>query len=68
MSVQSLSHHSGSTLAPRPVFDVLVERAARKMLAWANRRASKTVVSHERMSLLIANERTRSSGGSAIGR
>lgn len=52
----------------RPALDVLVERVARSLLAWSDRRVVRRQVSHERMALLRANERAASRGGSTFGR
>jgi hypothetical protein len=60
-----MSHHS---IAHRPAVDILVERAARGMLAWSERRANKNQVSHERMDLLRANECIAAHGGSDVAR
>jgi endonuclease III len=60
-----MSHH---TSAHRPAVDVLVERAARSMLAWSDRRANKNQISHERMDLIRANECVAVHGGSSVAR
>jgi len=60
-----MSHH---TSTHRPAVDILVERAARSMLAWSDRRAGKNQVSHERMELLRANECAAVRGGSDVAR
>lgn len=71
MTTHVLSNHSSSTLRPssqahRPAVDLLVERAAKSMLAWSDRRAEKNLVSHERMALLRAN--AAEIGGSSVAR
>ena len=60
----SMSSHS----AHRPAVDILVERAARSMLAWSDRRANKNQFSHERMHLLRANVCAAARGGSDVAR
>jgi hypothetical protein len=61
------SHSSTTTLAHRPLLDVLVERLARRLLAWSDRRVVKHQLTHERVALLIALERGAHRGGSSIG-
>jgi hypothetical protein len=68
MTAQALSHHGGQTISHRPTVDLLVERAARNMLAWSERRAQKSQLSHERMDLLLDNERAAAPGGSSLAR
>lgn len=63
----TLTSH-GATIAHRPAVDILVERAARRMLAWSDRRADKHQVSHERMDLLRANQCAAAHGGSDVAR
>jgi hypothetical protein len=60
--------YDNSTAARRPAVDVAVERLAKSLLAWSARRAKKNELTHERMMLIIANERTAPHGGSQIGR
>ena len=69
-TMNTLSNHSSmsSHSAHRPAIDILVERAARSMLAWSDRRAGKNQVSHERMELLRANECAAAHGGSDVAR
>jgi hypothetical protein len=52
----------------RPAFDVLVERVARSLLAWSTRRSANRMLSHERMALLLSNDRTAPRGGSTFAR
>ena len=68
MTAQAFSHHSNSTIAHRSVVDILVERAARSMLAWSDRRAKKNQLGAERVSLLLDNQRQTTRGGSSLGR
>jgi hypothetical protein len=71
MTVHVLAHSSTSALARsasirRPALDLMVERVARGLLAWSDRRVARLQVSHERMQLLRANERTAARGGSTF--
>ena len=70
-TINTLTNHSAvthRTSARRPAVDILVERAARRMLAWSDRRASKNQLSHERMDLMRANECLAAQGGSSVAR
>ena len=55
-----------SVAAHRPAIDIVIERVALGMLAWSERRAEKSLISHERMCLLRANAALR--GGSGVAR
>jgi hypothetical protein len=71
MTVHVLAQRStgalvGTTNVRRPALDMMVERVARGLLAWSERRVARLQISHERMALLRANERTASSGGSTF--
>jgi hypothetical protein len=68
MTAGAFSHQSNTTIARRPASDVLVEKVALRLLAWSDRRAVKNQLSHERMALLIENQRSSSRGGSSLGR
>jgi hypothetical protein len=70
-TLTTLTNHSAMsshTIAHRPAVDILVERAARGMLAWSDRRANKNQLSHERMHLLRANLCAATHGGSDVAR
>jgi hypothetical protein len=64
----ALSRHAHSGAAHRPTFDILVERVARSMLAWSNRRATQNQVGADRVALLLENQRESTRGGSSLGR
>jgi hypothetical protein len=64
----ALSRPERSTAAHRPVFDIMVERAAKRMLAWSNRRAGQNQLGADRVALLLENQRQSSRGGSSLGR
>ncbi len=68
MTTQMISHQSHSTIARRPAIDIVIERVARGLLAWSDRRAQKSLFSHARMELLRANESGAPHGGSSIAR
>ncbi|MEJ1230129.1 MAG: hypothetical protein WDM88_05120 [Galbitalea sp.] len=68
MSISSISSRSRVTPVRRPMIDVAVERLARRLLRWSERRAALTQPPHERMTLIVHNERTRPAGGSTVGR
>ncbi len=72
MTAGTFSHQSNSTIAHRPTSDVLVEKVALRLLAWSDRRAAKraerNVLTHERMALLLENQRSATRGGSSLGR
>jgi hypothetical protein len=65
---QSLSRQASRVATHRPAVDILVERAARSMLAWSERRARTSMVGADRIALLVENQRAAERGGSAIGR
>jgi hypothetical protein len=71
MTVHAFSNQSHTTTAHRPVSDVLVEKVALRMLAWSDRRATKRAVknplTHERMALILENERNTHHDGSSLG-
>ncbi len=48
----------------RPALDAAVERVALGLLRWSHRRAELTTPTHERMALLLENERVRTAGSS----
>jgi hypothetical protein len=60
--------YDNSTVARRPAVDVAVERLAKSLLAWSDRRAKKNQLSHERMALILENQRSAHHGGSPLGR
>jgi hypothetical protein len=68
MTAHALSHQSNSTIAHRPAADVLVEKVALRLLAWSERRVQKDQFTHERMALVLENQRSAHRGGSSIGR
>jgi hypothetical protein len=57
-----------ASIARRPIVDVTVERIARGLLAWSDRRAQNNRILHERMALLLENQRSTERGGSQLGR
>jgi hypothetical protein len=65
---QSLSRQASGIATHRPAVDLLVERAARSMLAWSERRARTSVIGADRIALLVENQREAARGGSSIGR
>jgi hypothetical protein len=65
---KAFSHHSRSASAHRPAVDLLVERAAKSMLAWSDRRAAKNQLGTDRVALLLENQREATRGGSSLGR
>ena len=55
-----------------PASDLLIEKVALSLLAWSDRRVQKsrvqkTKISHERMALLLENQRTTDRSGSSLG-
>jgi hypothetical protein len=72
MTAGAFSHQSITTIVHRPTSDVLVEKLALRLLAWSDRRAVKraarNVLTHERMALLLENQRSAHLGGSSLGR
>jgi hypothetical protein len=70
MSASVFNAQSDTTAAHarRSGVDVLIERAARSLLAWSDRRAAKNRISHERMALILENQRNSTRGGSSGGR
>jgi len=78
MTAQAFSNHSlparsgptltGTAMARRPASDLLVEKVALGLLAWSDRRLQKNRITHERMALLLENERAASRSGSPLGR
>ena len=66
--VSSLARHSGTTVAARPAADILIEKIALKLLAWSESRAKKNQLTHERMALMLENQRAANRGGSSLGR
>jgi hypothetical protein len=57
MSTTSISSQACGARPHRPAIDVVAERMAKGLLNWTNRRAERTAPSHERMALLIDNEK-----------
>ncbi len=53
--------------AHRPALDLAVERVALGLLRWSQRRAVNVQPTHERMALLIENQRAHRAG-SSLGR
>ncbi len=69
MTASTFGTTSNTTaIARRPAIDVAVERLAKSLLAWSDRRAQKNQVSHERMALILENQRSAGHGGSPLGR
>jgi hypothetical protein len=69
MTASTFGTTSNTTaIARRPAVDVAVERIARSLLAWSDRRAKKHQLSHERMALMLENQRSAHRGGSSLGR
>jgi hypothetical protein len=73
MTAQALSNSSGTTgsgnfTAARPAVDILIEKLALSLLAWSERRAKKNQLTHERIALILENQRNASRGGSPLGR
>jgi hypothetical protein len=73
MSTTTISQHSCTAVTRRPAVDILVERLARRLLAWTTRRQQIAQPSHERMALIRGNERLRgralgTGAGSPLGR
>ena len=66
MTASALSHQSNTTIAHRPVGDVLVEKIALRLLAWSERRVQKNQLTHERMALILDNQRAAHHGGSSL--
>ena len=58
MTSTTLSHHT----TRRPALDVAVERVALGLLRWSSRRTELTKPSHERVALLLENERACKAG------
>ena len=65
---QLLARHPGTTVAARPAADILIEKVALKLLAWSESRVKKNQLTHERMSLMLENQRAANRGGSPLGR
>jgi hypothetical protein len=68
ISSQTLARHSGTTVAARPAADILIEKVALRLLAWSEGRAKKNQLTHERMALMLENQRAANRGGSSLGR
>ena len=68
MTAQAYSRHPGTTVAARPAADILIEKVALKLLAWSDSRAKKSQLTHERMALILENQRAANRGGSSLGR
>lgn len=72
MSTTTISQHSCPPASRRPALDVLVEKLARRALAWSARREAERLPrnlqpTHERMALIRENERQRLWAGSPYG-
>jgi hypothetical protein len=57
MSTTSISGQACGAQPHRPAIDVVAEKMAKSLLNWTNRRAERTMPSHERVALLIDNEK-----------
>ena len=57
MSTTSISSQACGAQTHRPAIDVVAEKMAKGLLNWTNRRAERTAPSHERMALLIDNQK-----------
>jgi hypothetical protein len=81
MTAQAFSHPSNTTIVRNGVAtnaigvrasDVLIQAVALRLLAWSERRAAKRAVknqlTHERMALILENQRSATRGGSSLGR
>jgi hypothetical protein len=69
MTASTFGTTSNTTTVPRrPAVDIAVERLAKSLLAWSDRRAQKHQLSHERMALILENQRSAHHGGSSLGR
>ncbi|HEX3680263.1 MAG TPA: hypothetical protein VHU90_11120 [Galbitalea sp.] len=68
LSSRAQARHSGTTVAARPAADILIEKVALKLLAWSESRAKRNQLTHERMALVLENQRTANRGGSSLGR
>jgi hypothetical protein len=66
-AMSSHSHRAASTIAARPTSDILIEKVALSLLAWSDRRAQKSIITHERMTLLLQNQRIANRNGSSLG-
>jgi hypothetical protein len=69
MTASSFGTTSNTTaIAHRPAVDAAVERIARSLLAWSDRRAQKNQLTNERMALILENQRSAYRGGSSLNR
>ncbi len=68
MNTSALTKSGTTSTAHRPAADALVEKVALRLLAWSERRATKNQLMHERMALLLENQRNSTRGGSSLGR
>jgi hypothetical protein len=68
MNTSSMTTSGTTRTAHRPAADALVEKVALRLLAWSDRRAKKNQLTHERMALLLENQRASTRGGSSLGR
>ena len=66
-SAFATSSHT-TTSAHRPGFDLLVERVAKSLLAWSDRRATRHELTHERMALILENQRATNRERSSLRR
>jgi hypothetical protein len=66
-AMSSHSHRAASIIAARPASDILIEKVALSLLAWSDRRAQKSRITHERMTLLLENQRIANRNGSSLG-
>jgi hypothetical protein len=69
MTVSTFGTTSNTTaIARRPAVDAAALRLARGLVAWSERRASKSQLSHERVVLMLENQRSAHHGGSPLNR
>jgi len=71
MSATTISHRSNTTAVHRPALDILVEKLARRLLAWSEARADREAIAqpdHDRIALILQNDALLFRGGSPLGR
>lgn len=68
MSTTAISNTQCAGMVRRPTVDVLAEKVARSLLAWTNRRAQIARPSNDRVALIRANEKLRTSALGGAGR
>ena len=67
MTASTFGTTSNTTaIARRPVVDAAALRIAGGLLAWSDRRAQKNQLSHERVALMLENQRSAYHGGSGL--